>query len=190
MVLQQLVHPIPSTSGSIDSEGTPVAHSISSACAGKSAAEAEYREPLQTAKRARTGAAGAFSQVEFPGGQHALRIAVKAKGKILFMEMAEIMAVHAERNYASLKYRASTYLLRESLCSIAAKLKPHGFVQIHRSVLVNASVVDEVWPLSTGEYRLRIRNGKEYVVTRKYKDNLKQLANVWLGPSAFLSEGP
>jgi DNA-binding LytR/AlgR family response regulator len=113
--------------------------------------------------------------------RHPLRIAVKAQGKIFLIEIADIMAVHAEGNYASLKHRSCTYLMRESLCSVALKLKPFGFIQIHRSVLVNASLVDEVWPSSTGEYRLRVRNGKEYVVTRRYKDNLRQLAYIWLG---------
>jgi hypothetical protein len=45
--------------------------------------------------------------------------------------------------------------------------------------------VDEVWSLSTGEYGLRVRNGKEYVVTRRYKDNLRDLAYVWLGSDRF-----
>jgi hypothetical protein len=141
-------------------------------------------------KRANEGRIGVFRQAEVHPTQHALRIAVKAKGKIFFMAIADIMTVQAEGNYASLKNRTNTYLLRESLCSIAAKLEPHGFVRIHRSVLVNASVVDEVWPMPTGEYRLRVRSGKEYVVTRRYKDNLGDLACVWLGSERFCGPGP
>jgi two-component system LytT family response regulator len=64
---------------------------------------------------------------------------------------------------------------------MAAKLKPYGFIRIHRSVVVNISAVEEIQPLSTGEYRLRVKGGQEYLVTRTYKDNLRELAQLWVG---------
>ena len=109
------------------------------------------------------------------------RIAFKAKGRILFLDLSEILAVQAEGNYVSLRHRANPYWLHESLSFMAEKLKPHGFIRIHRSVLVNISAVEEVQPLSTGEYRLRVTGGKEYLVTRTYKHNLRDLAQLWVG---------
>jgi LytTr DNA-binding domain len=73
--------------------------------------------------------------------------------------------VQAEGNYVSLRHRPNPYLLRESLSSMAETLKPYGFIRIHRSVVVNISAVEEIQPLPTGEYRLRIKGGKEYLVT-------------------------
>jgi DNA-binding LytR/AlgR family response regulator len=109
------------------------------------------------------------------------RIAFRAKGKILFLDLAEIVAVQADGNYVSLLHRPNPYLLRESLTSMAEKLRPYGFIRIHRSVVVNISAVEEIQPLSTGEYRLRVKGGKEYLVSRTYKDNLKNLAQLWVG---------
>ena len=120
-------------------------------------------------------------QLEVIARRQAPRIAFKAKGRILFLDLAEIVAVQAEGNYVSLRHRANAYLLRESLSSMAAKLKPYGFIRIHRSVVVNISAVEEIQPLPTGEYRLRVKGGKDYSVTRSYKDNLKDLAQLWLG---------
>jgi len=91
------------------------------------------------------------------------------------------VAVQAAGYYVSLRYQPNPYLLRESISSIAEKLKPYGFVRIHRSVVVNASAVEEIQPLPTGEYRLRVRGGKEYMVTRTYKVNLRDLAQLWVG---------
>jgi two-component system LytT family response regulator len=113
--------------------------------------------------------------------RQAPRIAFKANGSIVFLDLAEIVAVQAEGNYVSLRYRPSSYLVRESLSSMAEKLRPYGFIRIHRSVLVNISAVEEVQPLSTGEYRLRVTGGKEYLVTRTYKHNLRDLAQLWVG---------
>src|SRR5262249_14911602 len=114
--------------------------------------------------------------------QKAPRIAIKAKGKILFLDVAEIVAVQAEGNYISLRHRTNPYLLRESLSSMEEKLKPYGFMRIHRSVIVNISAGGEIQHFSTGEYRLRMKCGMEYTVTRTYKDNLRNLAQLWVGP--------
>lgn len=120
-------------------------------------------------------------QLEVIAKQQTPRIAFKAKGRILFLDLAEIVAVQAEGNYVSLRHRPNPYLLRESLSSMAEKLKPYGFIRIHRSVVVNVSAVEEIQPLPTGEYRLRVKGGKEYLVTRTYKDNLRDLAQLWVG---------
>jgi DNA-binding LytR/AlgR family response regulator len=120
-------------------------------------------------------------QLEILAKRRSARIAFKTKGKILFLDLAEIVAVQAEGNYVSLRHRPNPYLLRESLSSMAEKLKPYGFIRIHRSVVVNISAVEEIQPLPTGEYRLRVKGGKEYLVTRTYKDNLKDLAQLWVG---------
>jgi two-component system LytT family response regulator len=109
------------------------------------------------------------------------RIAFKTNGRILFLDLAEIVAVQAEGNYVSLLHRPHPYLLRESLSCMAEKLKPYGFIRIHRSVVVNTSSVEEIQPLPTGEYKLRVKGGKEYFVTRTYKDNLRDLAQLWVG---------
>ena len=117
------------------------------------------------------------------------RIAFKAKGSILLLDLADILAVQAEGNYVSLGHRPHPYLVRESLSSLEEKLKPYGFIRIHRSVIVNISAVEEIKPLPTGEYRLRVKDGKEYLVTRTYKRNLRDLAQLWVGSRGFAGKG-
>ena len=120
-------------------------------------------------------------QLEVIAKRHTARIAFKAKGNILLLNLADVAAVQAEGNYVSLQHRTHPYLVHESLSSMADKLKPYGFIRIHRSVVVNTSAVEELQPLPTGEHRLRVRGGKEYLVTRTYKHNLRHLAQLWVG---------
>jgi DNA-binding LytR/AlgR family response regulator len=122
-----------------------------------------------------------WRQLEVIAKRRAPRIAFKAKGSILLLDLADIVAVQAEGNYVSLRHQTNLYLVHESLSSMAEKLKPYGFVRIHRSVVVNISAVEEIQPLLTGEYRLRLKGGKEYSVTRTYKHNLRDLAQLWVG---------
>jgi DNA-binding LytR/AlgR family response regulator len=128
-------------------------------------------------------------QLEVIAKRQAPRIAFKAKDNILLLNLADILAVQAEGNYVSLRHRRRPhpYLVRETLSSMAEKLKPYGFIRIHRSVVVNISAVEEIQPLSTGEYRLREKGGKEYLVTRTYKHNLRDLAQLWVGPERLCS---
>jgi DNA-binding LytR/AlgR family response regulator len=120
-------------------------------------------------------------QLEVIAKQQAPRVAFKAKGRIRLLDLADIPAVEAQGNYVSLQHQRNPCLVHESLSSMAEKLRPYGFIRIHRSVIVNTSAVEEIQPLPTGEYRLRIKGGKEYLVTRTYKHNLRELAELWVG---------
>lgn len=106
------------------------------------------------------------------------------------MNLDDVAAVQAEGNYVLLKRETGSYLLRESISSIAEKLEVYGFIRIHRSVLVNTTFVEEIRPISTGEYGLRLRGGKEYTVTRTYKKNLKSLAEFWIGTGTLFHDRP
>jgi len=115
-------------------------------------------------------------------------IAIKAKGRILFINPGDVVAVQAEGNYVSLQRESDSYLLRESISRVAEKLKPYGFIRIHRSALVNTTFVVEIKPYSTGKCGLRVKGGKEYAVTSAYKKNLKPLTEFRIGNGAFLAE--
>ena len=113
------------------------------------------------------------------------RIAIKAKGRILLIDPADVATVQAQGNCVLLQWMSGSELLRESMSTVAEKLRPYGFVRIHRSVLINASFVEEIHPLTTGEYVLRIKGGKEFHVSRTYKKNLHSITPLWFGTDGF-----
>ena len=127
----------------------------------------------------------AFAKLQELAQQAPARFAIKVKGKIRFINPGDVVAVVAQGNYVSIEQASSSCLLREPLSGMAEKLEPFGFIRIHRSVLVNISFVDEIQPYPTGEYGLRVKGGKEYTVTRTYKQNLKALAEFWIGTGTF-----
>ena len=117
-----------------------------------------------------------------------VRIAIKAKGKILLVNAADVIAVEAKGNYVLLHHTSSSHNLRESISAMEQKLTRHGFVRIHRSILVNATLVEEILPRPAGECMLRLKGGREYTVTRTYKQNLQLLAQSWIGTDGFITE--
>jgi len=125
-------------------------------------------------------------EIRRPSHERTTRIAVKSKdGGLLFIASADVLAVVAQGNYVSLQRESGSHHMRESISAMADKLKPFGFIRIHRSVLVNKAWVEEIRPYTPGQYLLRLRNGREFTVARTYKQNLKLLAEIWFGNNTF-----
>jgi len=116
------------------------------------------------------------------------KIAIATEGRALLIDPAEVIAVEAEGNYVLLVRSAGSHLVRGCISALAEKLLPYGFVQIHRGVLVNSSWVHGIHPRSTGDYILCTRGGKEYPVSRTYKQNLRSLAPLWIGSDVLFAE--
>jgi len=151
------------------------------------------REQLTVGLRQRaaarsTSSSKALPQTQTPAIEKSARIAIKAKGTILFIHAADLIAVQAKGNYVLLLHTSGSFMLRESISTIENKLNLHGFVRIHRSVLVNAALVEEIHPCPTGDYGLRVQGGREFTVTRTYKKNLQLLAQLWIGMEGFTTE--
>ena len=119
---------------------------------------------------------------------NSVRIAIKTKGRILLIDAGDVIAVEAKGKYVLLLHTSSSHMLRGSISTMEEKLNLHGFVRIHRSVLVNTALVEEIHPLPSGDYLLRVRGGRELTASRTYKKNLQLLAQCWIGTEGFVAE--
>jgi DNA-binding LytR/AlgR family response regulator len=115
------------------------------------------------------------------GASEVLRMAIKAKGRVLFVDPIHVVVVKAQGNYVALMHKTGSYLVRETMATAEQKLTPLGFVRIHRSILVNTTLVTDLRRDKTGTYVLRTTDGREHPVGRAYKGNLKLIAKSWLG---------
>ena len=109
------------------------------------------------------------------------RIAIKARDRVLFVDAIEVVVAKAQGNYVALVHKSGSYLVRETMATAEQKLTPLGFVRIHRSILVNTTLVQDLRRDNTGTYVLRTTDGSEHPVGRAYKDNLRGVAKAWLG---------
>ncbi|MGB2645709.1 MAG: LytTR family DNA-binding domain-containing protein [Candidatus Acidiferrum sp.] len=145
-------------------------------------------EALDTAihRKANERAASLVPQLWAPAANPS-KIAIAMEGRVLLIDPEEVIAVEAEGNYVSLVRSSGSYLVRGSISTIAEKLRSYGFIRIHRGVLVNASWVQGIHPRKTGKYLLCTRGGREYPVSRKFKQNLRALAPLWIGSDALFA---
>ncbi|MBV8812795.1 MAG: LytTR family transcriptional regulator [Acidobacteriaceae bacterium] len=117
------------------------------------------------------------------------RIGFKENGKILVLDPEDVIGVQAQGNYVQILHRSSkSHIFRASISLVAEHLKAFGFVRIHRSAIVNGWLVEELRPKPTGKYIVRMKGGREFVVARNYRRNLRLLAGSWLGTDPFPSD--
>jgi two-component system LytT family response regulator len=115
-------------------------------------------------------------------------VAIKVGGRILFINLCDVVSVQAKGKCVWFQGNGSSYLLRESISAVTKALETHGFIRIHRSVLVNILLVEEIRPLSTGEYCLRVEGGRNTPSPALTRKNLNSLADFWIGTGAFSSD--
>jgi two-component system, LytTR family, response regulator len=103
------------------------------------------------------------------------RLVVKSDGRVLFLKMDEIDWIEAAANYVRVQAGNQSYLMREGIGRIAARLDPNQFLRIHRSIIVNVRKIKELQPCNRGEYMVILTTGKELSCSRGYRTRLQQL---------------
>ncbi len=106
------------------------------------------------------------------------RFAVRQRGKEIMVAVAEIDWIEAAGNYAILHVGAETFEIRSSLTKLESELDPRRFVRVHKSHVVNIARVAEVTPWIGGDWRIRLQDGAEVNLSRRYRERFEALAPV------------
>ncbi|MDP1753367.1 MAG: LytTR family DNA-binding domain-containing protein, partial [Reyranella sp.] len=107
------------------------------------------------------------------------RFAVRRRGGTeIMVEVADIDWIEAAGNYAILHVGGDTFEIRSSLTKLESELDPKRFVRVHKSHVVNIARVAEVTPWVSGDWRIRLQNGAEVNLSRRYRQRFEALAPV------------
>lgn len=96
-------------------------------------------------------------------------VPLKIRGELVCVQLSNVDWMEAQGNYLALHEGAEAHLLRENLGSIEAKLNPQEFVRVHRGAIVSLGRVEGITPLGSGDASLRLKNGVELRLSRKYR---------------------
>lgn len=113
-----------------------------------------------------------------PGAPLPERFAVRRRGKEIMVEVADIDWVEASGNYAVLHVGGELLEIRSSLTRLESELDPKRFVRVHKSHLVNIARVVEVTPWVSGDWRIRLQDGSEVNLSRRYRPRFEALVPV------------
>jgi len=107
------------------------------------------------------------------------RFAVRKRGgSEIVVEVADIDWIEAAGNYAILHVGGGTFEIRSSLARLEGELDPKRFVRVHKSSMVNITRVAEVMPWVSGDWRIRLQDGAEINLSRRYRQRFEALAPV------------
>ncbi len=94
------------------------------------------------------------------------------------VEVADIDWVEAAGNYAVLHVGGETLEIRSSLSKLEGELDPKRFVRVHKSYVVNIARIAEVTPWISGDWRIRLQDGAEVNLSRRYRQRFETLVPV------------
>jgi two-component system, LytTR family, response regulator len=103
------------------------------------------------------------------------RILIKSSGEIHVLKADEIDWIEAEGDYMKFHAVGRSYLMRETMARLEARLDTKRFVRIHRSVIVNIDRVRKFSPSFTGDYAVVLRDGTSLKLSRGYHDRLAEM---------------
>lgn len=86
-----------------------------------------------------------------------------------FVPVNDVVWVEAAGNYVELHRGGAGLLHRASLSEMERRLQSAGFVRIHRSRLVRREAVAAVESKATGDFVVRLRDGRELAGSRRYR---------------------
>lgn len=103
------------------------------------------------------------------------RLVVRSAGKVVFLRASEIEWIEAAANYIKLYSQQRVLTVREKISSLEEALPAGKFMRIHRSVIVNLSMVQEIQPCGGGEFVVILRTGRELPLGRTYRSKIDEL---------------
>jgi len=89
--------------------------------------------------------------------------------RLILISVDDVDWVETYGNYLKLHAGAKTYLLRETMNNLAARVDPEKFPRIHRATLVNLDRVSELQPISGGQYAVVLDDGTTLILSRNYR---------------------
>jgi len=104
------------------------------------------------------------------------RLAVDHGGQVLVMAVETIAYITAEGPYVRLHSNGRTYLIRERMKALEARLNPSLFYRIHRSTIVNVTEIASYQRHTYGDYVVHLHDGTKLKMSRTRREALvKQL---------------
>lgn len=107
--------------------------------------------------------------------EHTAAIEVRDGARRHFVPLDEVAWIEAAGNYVELHRGATPILHRAPLSGLERQLQTAGFVRIHRSRLVRRAAVAEVESKPSGDYVVRLLDGRELAGSRRYRKPLLEL---------------
>jgi two-component system, LytTR family, response regulator len=109
------------------------------------------------------------------------RLVVKNRGRVLFLNVADIDWVEAAGYYACVHVGTDTHVIRRTLMELEQDLGDERFIRIHRSIIVNLDRIHGLELQNEGEYEVVLKSKVRLQMSRRYRKKLQERMDMSLG---------
>lgn len=106
------------------------------------------------------------------------RLVVKSGGATRFLRVTDIEWIEAAGVYVNLHLRpvagGGELLYRSSLADLTVRLDPARFIRVHRSTIVNIEDIQQLEPISHGEFDVLLKSGARIRISRSFRSLLEE----------------
>jgi len=106
------------------------------------------------------------------------RVAVQGRGKARIVSVDDLTHITADGSYAELHTGEDTYVIRERMKTLAARLDPDEFVRVHRSAIVRLDEIELILRGGGGDYAVQLNDGTRLSVSRSRVEELQDRLGV------------
>ncbi len=110
-----------------------------------------------------------------PARRYVRRLPIKKNGRVLLVDVDDVMRFEATGNYIEVHTGERMHLLRETLTGLEARLEPDSFVRVSRSCIVNVRHIRELHPQFSGDFVVVLADDSEVQGSRRYRSGLGEL---------------
>ncbi|HMQ60999.1 MAG TPA: LytTR family DNA-binding domain-containing protein [Flavilitoribacter sp.] len=121
--------------------------------------------------------AQAFGRLQ-PGGRpfkgQARYLAVQKRGRHVLFEILDLAFIKGAGVYAELHFQNGSIEIHNKSLDALSRLLPDHFDRIHKSYIVNSTLVRELMAASGGKYTAVLKNGTELPISRQLYKELRE----------------
>ena len=102
------------------------------------------------------------------------RVFVHARGRIFPVDLASVEHIEAHGDYVLLHTSGASHLLRIPLKHLLARLDPDHFIRIHRSHIINLTLIASLTPHPDGRLEVELKSGRQVASSRTRAPELRK----------------
>jgi two-component system LytT family response regulator len=100
------------------------------------------------------------------------RPSTRSTGRVVVVDVDTVEWIEADGNYVNIFAEGKKHLLREKMSVLEEQLDPSRFARIHRSTIIRADRIKTLKPLFNGDYTVTMSDGKEFTLSRTYRERV------------------
>ena len=102
------------------------------------------------------------------------RITVWDGDNAILLRPSEIQRATVDGNHVRIDATGGTFVMREPMHAVEARLPSRHFARLNRSVLVNVDAIREIQPYFRGDFAVVLRDGSHVITGRTYRERIRR----------------